>query len=448
MAVTKIWPVRDNLKRLVEYAENPEKTANPEAALCDVIDYASDGSKTERRLFVTGINCFAESAFKQMSLTKRRFGKEHGVIAHHAYQSFKPGEVTPEQCHQIGVELARRLWGDWYEVLVATHLNTDCCHNHFVLNSVSFVDGRKFNGNRASYYDLREASDELCREYGLSVIEEPSNTKTPRKIFEDEKAGKPTRYNIARQDIEAAVLTSASWQVFLQVMGKLGYEIQVSHTGHLTIKAQGWKYPVRMDSLGSEYAPKNLYHTIMVGNYRYKPIPIPVWFTVHRVRFRGSLQKVKKVTGLRALYFHYCYKLGVLPKEKRHKPLSPEMRHELMKLDKYVEQMKLLTVHKISTVEELSLFREERQSQMNTLIKARSHIDNRRRRCNDPKQKEEYSHQRREFTAQIKALRKDIGTAQAIEDNISRMKELIRIETEQQMQFRPNRNKNRTKGSR
>ena len=86
----------------------------------------------------------------------------------HAYQSFKPGEVTPEQCHAIGVELARRVWGGRFQVLVATHMNTGCLHNHFVINAVSYVDGKKYEQRRSQYQDLRRISDQLCREYALS----------------------------------------------------------------------------------------------------------------------------------------------------------------------------------------------------------------------------------------------------------------------------------------
>ncbi len=154
IATTKIWPVRDNLARVVEYAENHLKTANPSAytkqELADlrgVLDYAANGEKTARQFYVTGVNCIAETAYSQMTATKQRFGKIGGNLAYHAYQSFAPDEITPEDCHDIGIRLAKRLWGDGYEVLVSTHLNTQCVHNHFVINSVSFVDGKKLNNN-------------------------------------------------------------------------------------------------------------------------------------------------------------------------------------------------------------------------------------------------------------------------------------------------------------
>ena len=122
MATTKIWPVRDSLKRLVDYASNPEKTTDDDLAA--VIKYAMNGDKTagvnEKACYVTGVNCIAETALEEMLSVQNHFGKTGGNVAYHCYQSFKPGEVTPEQCHRLGVELARRMWGDKYQVLVAT----------------------------------------------------------------------------------------------------------------------------------------------------------------------------------------------------------------------------------------------------------------------------------------------------------------------------------------
>ena len=134
MAVTKIWPVKDSLARGGDYAQNPDKTIYSD--LQNVLHYAANEEKTvegeEQAMFVTGVNCNRDTAFQEMQAVKERFGKTGGNVAYHAYQSFKPGEVTPELCHRLGVELAKRMWGDEYQVLVATHFNTGTYHNHFV----------------------------------------------------------------------------------------------------------------------------------------------------------------------------------------------------------------------------------------------------------------------------------------------------------------------------
>ena len=138
------------------------------------MDYAIQPTKTEQQRFVSGFNCLPEIARQQMLITKQQFGKLDGRTAYHAYQSFKPGEATPEIAHKIGIEFAEKLWGDRFQVVVATHVDKAHIHNHFVINSVSFLDGKKFHSDCKSYFgQMRVLSDELCRQHGLSVVEEP-----------------------------------------------------------------------------------------------------------------------------------------------------------------------------------------------------------------------------------------------------------------------------------
>ena len=152
MATTKIWKFKSRLKVLIKYVSN--------------------GDKTEDERLLTGINCTPSIAYQEMQNTKIQFNKTGGIECFHAYQSFAEGEVTPETAHEIGVKLAEELWGDKFQVIVATHTNTDNIHNHFVLNSVSFVNGKRFCNTKRDYALMRTTSDNLCREYGLSVLKE------------------------------------------------------------------------------------------------------------------------------------------------------------------------------------------------------------------------------------------------------------------------------------
>ena len=201
MAVCEIWDVRGRLDHPIDYAENPEKTANlkyTEAdlqAMVDVMEYATNKNKTEQRFFVTGVNCDPTTARDEMMITKAGWNDTSEIVCYHGFQSFKHGEVTPEQAHEVGVKLAERMWGNRFQVIVATHLNTDCLHNHFVVNSVSFADGMHYHDNKANLRLLRQRSDELCREYALSVIEHPSGKKKPYALYQAEKQGRPTRDN-------------------------------------------------------------------------------------------------------------------------------------------------------------------------------------------------------------------------------------------------------------
>ena len=174
MATTSLWKVEKRLDKVIKYTTNAEKTENKEwyKDLHNTIGYAKADFKTEKQLYVTGVNCTEDNALEDMIFTKERFGKTKGILAYHGFRSFAGGEVSPEQAHEIGVKLAEELWGDKYEVVVSTHLNTNHIHNHLVLNSVSFVDGRKYVNDREHYALMRKTSDDLCREYGLSVIKE------------------------------------------------------------------------------------------------------------------------------------------------------------------------------------------------------------------------------------------------------------------------------------
>ena len=172
MATTSIWRVNGWLGKVVVYVENPDKTTNPKFyekkassgqqsndlsgnGLSDVIEYAVNSKKTQKtddetlavkHSFVSGINCHPGTAREEMLAVKKRFGKEDGTVAYHGYQSFAPGEATPEMAHEIGVKLAQQLWGNRYQVLVATHLDKEShLHNHFIVNTVSFVDGIKYH---------------------------------------------------------------------------------------------------------------------------------------------------------------------------------------------------------------------------------------------------------------------------------------------------------------
>jgi len=161
MAVTKVFAIKRRMDDRVKYAVNREKTA-----LDSKIVYATNPEKTEQVFFTDVLNCDSvDTAFQEMQSTKRRFGKTGGVLGYHFIQYFAPGEVTPEQAHEIGMEFARRMFGERYEVVIGTHLDKAHLHNHIIINSVSFVDGQKYHSSPESYDNgVRGTSDELCRE--------------------------------------------------------------------------------------------------------------------------------------------------------------------------------------------------------------------------------------------------------------------------------------------
>ena len=230
MATTSLWHIKGQLCDLIDYVENPEKTKlnNNLQDFINVFSYDTNPIKTNNQRFVTAINCKKEIALEQMILTKKQFNKEDKYIAWHGYQSFKPDEVTPELCHEIGVKLAKQMWGDRFQVIVSTHLDKDYLHNHFCFNSVSFLDGKKYNYSKSEMQRLRNLSDELCKEYRLSVIEN-SQTKAPsRTLYFAEKNNEPTKYNLMRTAIDEAIKISPTPKEFVKIMRKKGYIVDIN----------------------------------------------------------------------------------------------------------------------------------------------------------------------------------------------------------------------------
>lgn len=433
MAVTKIWTIKDSLSRVIQYAENPDKTGL--SGLAQALHYAEDEAKTsmekEEVYLVTGIKCRTQTAAEDMLVVQQRFGKTDKTVALHAYQSFKPGEVSPQLCHEIGAELAQKLWGNRYQVVVATHMNTDCCHNHFVINSVSFVDGKKFQQKKQQYYELRDASDALCEKHGLSVIKNPDG-RTPRQIYWAEKRGEPTRYNLMRQAIDDAVAKSFSLNDFIKHLLRNGYQIEQNPSRkYATIQRVGEARVTRLYQLGEGYdsiaaITKRLEENTPEQAFRqfHKQEKHPLTpFSLKLV-----LGSDRKVGGLYGLYLHYCYLLGILPKGNQQKPLSPQMREEVRKLDKIILQLDLLQQNRIETMEELHTFMAEKSNHLQMLEKQRQQLRNSLRWKKTPATIDEVKDKISLLTAAIKPMRQAIKTAEAIEENSIKAAERVKQE--------------------
>lgn len=437
MATTKIWPVKGTLKRLVDYASNPEKTTEDD--LEAVIMYAMNGEKTagtnEKACYVTGVNCFAETALDEMLSTQRHFGKTGGNVAYHCYQSFKPGEVTPEQCHTLGVELARRMFGDEYQVLVATHLDKGHLHNHLVCCSVSFIDGKKFNDNKAAYTKLRRLSDEICIENGLFVIEKPLG-KTPRQLHFAEKNGEPTKYNLMRDEIDNAISLSTNMPTFMNLMRQKGYIIAYNESRkYPTIRSIHSKKPTRLFQLGEEYEldriEQRVYENSLetIAHNREKLIARNNPSLVRYAPVKVHRNKLRKISGIYAQYLHYLYLMGYRPK-KKHKPLSPEMREACRMCDKYSACAQLMAKHHLHTETDVKKFISDSKQRVDVLSRERNVIKNRLRRENDPSRIDELKTERNLLTEEISVLRKEKKTADFTLERSEKVREDIKIERE------------------
>lgn len=256
MATTGFWPVRGRLKEVIDYANNPDKTTAKEYLdedLYAAIRYVENDDKTDQTMFVSAINCSKHNAYNEMIAVKRRFGERGKNIAYHGYQSFAAGEVTPAEAHAIGMETARKMWGARYQVVVTTHLNTDNIHNHFVINSVSFVDGKKFRNGIGDRLELRKISDAICAARNKSVIQS-HKFYSNKKEYWIRNSGKLTHRDMLRRDVDEALSKCCTFKDMEYYLKCLGYRFERDFRyEHPSVIADGWKRAVRITSLGENY---------------------------------------------------------------------------------------------------------------------------------------------------------------------------------------------------
>lgn len=435
MAVTSIWPIKGRVDQVINYARNPEKT-HDKADLSKlheiegVIEYAADEMKTETRALVTCLNLTSEEdAAKEFMDTKHRYRKTDGRVCYHGYQSFKADEVNAETAHNIGVALAKELWGDRFQVVIATHCNTGHYHNHFVINSVSDVDGLKFYNSPEDYRHMREVSDRLCRETRISVIEHPDGKKKNYGEWIAEKNGKPTVRDTIRADIDRAILASTTERDFIRVMDDMGYKIETkTETGaprqHPIVILHGKKH-YRLDKLGEFYELESIKQRIQ-NNIR-KRVPFPEVEEDKKARYYHYKEMAQKATGLYALYLYYCYELHIIV----HKPASIKkvsvfLREDVTKLDQYIAQADFLGRTGITTTEELLAYKADKEALIETLTEERKGLKNQQKqyaRRNDEKGVAELRAQVDVLTSQMKTIRKEIKLCAAIAERSARVQE-------------------------
>ena len=354
MAITKIKGVKNNLSRVIDYISNDEKT-NKEIYddLHNELEYIGEDYKTEKKLYVTGINCEAQSAYEEMMMIKKHYNKEKGNIAFHSIQSFAANEVTPDEAHEIGLQLAKEMWGDRFQVVVATHLNTKHIHNHFIINSVSFVDGKKYYDNRKNYAELRRLNDSLCKEHNISSIEEK---KTKSGLYYPnylKNVSYNNYYTQAKQDLDYAIAISNNYDEFLKIMNNLNYET-ILRSGKLSIRNINYKRNIRIERyFGEDYSISNIKKQIL-GLY------LPEKQSYYRNYYQrdNTLDFLFKMNskGL-ALSYLKCLKImNEYPTYTRKCRLSNSIKEEVARMDSFSKETILLVTNHIETEEDLNKY--------------------------------------------------------------------------------------------
>ena len=455
MATTGFWPVRGRLKEVIDYANNPDKTTAKEYLdedLYAAIRYVENDDKTDQTMYVSGINCSKHSAYNEMIAVKRRFGERGKNIAYHGYQSFAIGEVTPEEAHDIGKETARKMWGAKYQVVVTTHLNTDNIHNHFVVNSVSFKTGRKFRNGIGDRLELRKISDAICAERNKSVIQ-GNKFYSNKKAYWVEKSDKLTHRDMLRKDVDEALSQCGSFKEIEYYLKTLGYRFERDfYYDHPSVYAEGWKRAVRISSLGEQYSKERIRERCR-ENQR-KPelyaFVTPAW----KRRPLLVLERERYISGwddtIIVLFelFIELLKICIVgnTQEYDNRPVSPMMRAEMRKLDRYIEEYNLLCDNNLDSPKKLLNFQENLSSRISEWEQERYALRLKLRRVKTPEEDTALKEQCKEITKKITPLRKELRIAMRIEEHIPKIKALLDAERNVEMK-RNDLNKNKERGN-
>ena len=402
MAVTKIWDVKSHLKQLIDYVGNIEKSSEnfSEDTIKAFIEYGVDALKTEERLYVSTLQCELDSAAELMQNLNSLSSSKSNTIAYHAVQSFKRGEVTPEVAHQIGVQLARELWGN-FPVIVSTHTNTETVHNHFAFSATGF-NRKRYNDCKTTYRKMREVSDRICREYGLSVIEKPMGKGRHIGEIKAEQEGRATVRGLIRRDMDEAIKHCFTYPQFAHTFQSLGYTLDWRGK-YLRIRPDESTRWYRMDKLGEGYTYEDVQR-------RLKENGINRSFTPYK-----PYTKREKPKGLVALYYHYCYLLGALPKEKpNNREAYATIREDVKRARMYSEEAKLLGKYDIHTAEQLSSFTKNLSGKFVALAKKRAALRNRLRRMHDSVEMQPIKNEISELSRQMAVLRREMRLCEDI----------------------------------
>ena len=450
-----MWPVKCRLKDVIEYAENPDKTTAREYLdndLYDALRYVENDDKTDKQIYVDTINCSKRNAYAEMVAVQKRFGSRGDIVAWHGFQSFAEGEVTPDEAFEIGKETARRMWADKYQVVVTVHLNTDNLHCHFVVNPISFKDGSRFQNKIYNHRRLREISDEVCREYGKSVLENSSFYGGKSKgAYWAEKRGTPTHRDMLKRDVEYCLSVSYNLKSFFTQLYGLGYAIDETR---MSVKGRGWERAVRLRSIGytNEVIANRLkYHEsqgwefvrdVWNVNLPKKNKSVLLSSIVHDLEF--NIEKSNDVTEIYIdlLLLVIIEALRAVIELKNAVIMSVELRHTVKDVQQLIYDYNFLRETGIRTIPQLDIYIEDTERQIKEYATERSRLRNKIRREKDPAVIADNNASRSEITKnKIEPLRNSLKYAKRIREKSHHLYDLLKEELKMEAPYkRINRN--------
>ncbi len=409
MAITKYKVIKKNLETVINYAKN--------------------GEKTENGILVSAINCLPETAYPQMMLTKKAFHKEDGRLGYHIIQSFNDNEISPEKCNKIGIELAEQLWGDKYQVIVCTHTNKDNVHNHIVLNSVSFIDGSKYHNSNVEIALLRETNDDICRRYGLSVIE----TKKATKELDIAKS-RIKNYNrnegkmeLIKADIDEAIKVAKKYKEFVDILSYKGYYIKRVENG-MSISSPYYNRNIRLArAFGEDYTLDNVKFRIY-RNGAYKMHETNENEKIYKIRIYDGIkinQEKLKTSSFYRLYVHYLYLLGKLPPKIHYEERTKEYYQEVDKFHKTNDEIKMIASFDLHSIEDTQKLKTQFLEEVTPLKNEREKLWREFNKTTNENQKNIIKGKIAIITNNINNINKEIQTCKRIINNSEKSKEKI-----------------------
>lgn len=424
MATVGIWKICSSLNQVIKYTTNEEKTnIKNYLGLDQSLKYIEDDFKTEERLFVDGINCNSDNALKEMIDVKKKYMKTDGILGWHAYHSYKEGEVTPELAHKVGLQVANEMWGDRFQVVVSTHVNGKCIHNHFVVNSVSFVDGKKYYANRTTYAELRRLSNAICSEYGLSTLEEKKTKSGINYLnYQNKSLTYTNYYKIAKEDLDVAISQSHTYQEFISIMKNMGYEV-TNRSGKLSIRGENYKRNIRIERyFGEDYSIENI-------NKQIKGLYIPVNKTFyHNKKPKEDILKIllkPNYNSFYGMYIRYCNILGIYPNYVKKQYISASIRNDVNKLEELSSHAIFLANNQIETEEQFFSLLETKELELDSLKNTREDLWKKIKKVS-PTEREELKKQIQDITEKLKPLTDELKMCEKIRIRKDSIKENLK----------------------
>ncbi|MGB4611000.1 MAG: relaxase/mobilization nuclease domain-containing protein [Saccharofermentanales bacterium] len=353
MAITKVAAIRTSISKTLNYCI----------------------SKAE---MVSGINCNPKEAKDQFFKTKENFNKMQGRSGYHAVQSFAPGEVTVELAHEIGLRFVDEMWADGYEVVVATHTDREHIHNHFIINSVSLIDGKKLRFPKPMNKELAVVSDRLCMEYGISVIDQDRILDHEKTIpfvhygdWMDEQAPGISIRDRIKMDIDSLIDYAADLPDLFSDLEKLGYQIRVDGK-YPALKPPYSERFIRFKSLGTNYSFEKLFlqlHNLEISRPKKNNTVIKLneaWIIYHGLLKHqpGSFSNLLK--HYQIFLRTYLAKPIVYP--------TAEARQSARRILNYQKEIEYIDKHKITSIEELKNLKNNINFELNKLVKDRNKL--------------------------------------------------------------------------